>query len=48
MFQELAQTVGLSKSGGHIDPSVLAAVNRKIIDPVANRFSFVAKPVELK
>jgi glutamyl-tRNA synthetase len=48
MFKELAQTVGLSKTGGHIDPTVLAAVNRKIIDASANRYSFVAKPVELK
>lgn len=47
MFQELAQTVGLSKSGGHIDPTVLAAVNRKIIDPIANRFSFVPNSVEI-
>ena len=48
MFQELAQTVGLSKTGGHIDPSVFAAVNRKIIDASANRYSFVKNPVELK
>jgi glutamyl-tRNA synthetase len=48
MFEELAQTVGLSKSSGHIDPNVLAAVNRKIIDPTANRYSFVKNPVELK
>lgn len=47
-FAELAQTVGLSKSGGHIDFSVLAAANRKIIDPIANRYSFVKEPVELK
>ncbi len=48
MFQELAQTVGLSKSSGHIDPTVLAAVNRKIIDPKAERHSFVADPVEIE
>ena len=48
MFQELAQTVGLSKSSGHIDPSVLAATNRKIIDKSSNRYSFVKNPVELK
>jgi glutamyl-tRNA synthetase len=48
MFQELAQTVGLSKSGGHIDPSVLAATNRKIIDKEALRFSFVDNPVEIE
>lgn len=48
MFQELAQTVGLSKTGGHIDPDVLGAVNRKIIDPIANRYSFVKDAKELK
>lgn len=47
MFRELSQTVGLSKSGGHIDPSVLAATNRKIIDSVAERFYFVENPVKL-
>jgi len=48
MFKELAQTVGLSKSSGHIDPLVLGAVNRKIIDPIADRYSFVDNPVEIK
>ncbi len=47
MFEELAQTVGLSKSSGHISPDVLAAVNRKIIDATASRYSFVKNPVEL-
>ena len=48
MFQELAQTVGLSKTGGHIDPNVLGAANRKIIDSAANRYSFVKNAKELK
>ncbi|MDP3882110.1 MAG: glutamate--tRNA ligase [Nanoarchaeota archaeon] len=48
MFQELAQTVGLSKSSGRIDPTVLAATNRKIIDQRAARYSFIADPVELE
>jgi len=48
MFKELAQTVGLSKSSGHIDPSVLGAVNRKIIDPTADRYSFVEDPIRLE
>ncbi len=48
MFQELAQTVGLSKSSGHIDFSVLAAVNRKIIDARANRYSFVQDSIEVQ
>jgi glutamyl-tRNA synthetase len=48
MFKELAQTAGLSKSSGHISPDVLGAVNRKIIDSIANRYSFVKNPKELK
>ncbi len=48
MFEELAQTVGLSKTGGHIDPTVIEATNRKIIDPIANRYSFVKDAKELK
>ncbi len=48
MFHELAQVVGLSKNSGHIDMSVLAAINRKIIDSETGRYSFVEDPVELK
>lgn len=48
MFKQLAETVGISKSEGHIDPSVLAAINRKIIDKIANRYYFVENPVELE
>ncbi len=47
MFHELAKIVGLSKNSGHIDPSVLASVNRKIIDAQAERYYFVAHPHEL-
>lgn len=48
MFAELAQIVGLSKASGHIDPTVLAATNRKIIDATSNRHSFVKEPVEIE
>lgn len=48
MFKELAQTVGLSKSGGHIDPMVLASANRSLIDGKVNRYFLVMVPVKVK
>lgn len=48
MFKELAQTVGLSKSGGHIDPTVLASANRSLIDGKVNRYFLVIDPVKVK
>lgn len=48
MFQQLAERVGLSKNNGHIDFTVLEAVNRKIIDPIVNRYSFIKNPVKIK
>lgn len=48
MFQELAKTVGLSKSSGQIDFSVLESINRKLIDGVASRYFFVKDPVKIK
>lgn len=48
MFKELAQTVGLSKSGGHIDPMVLASANRSLIDGKVNRYFLVIDPVKVK
>ena len=47
-FHELSQTVGLSKSSGHIEPTVLAAINRKIIDSKADRYTFIENPAEIK
>ncbi len=48
MFKELAQTVGMSKSGGRIDPTVLAAANRSLIDGKVDRYFFVIDPVKIK
>lgn len=48
MFQELAKTVGLSKSSGQIDFAVLESVNRKLIDTRANRYFFVADPQKIE
>jgi len=45
---ELAQEAGMSTSQTNIDWTVLAAINRKIIDPVANRYFFVKDPVRIK
>ncbi|MEI6849442.1 MAG: glutamate--tRNA ligase [archaeon] len=48
MFNQMARTVGLSKSGGHINPTVMESINRGIIDKTSNRYSFVENPIELK
>lgn len=48
MFVEMAKTVGLSKSGGHINPTVMESINRGIIDSKADRYSFVGDAKELK
>ncbi len=48
MFHELAMTVGLGKASGVIDNTVYESINRKLIDPVSNRFFFVADPVKIK
>lgn len=45
MFTELAKTVGLSKSSGHIDFTVLAAINRKILDSSADRYFLIKEPI---
>lgn len=45
---ELVKQVGLSKHPVNLNFDMIAAINRKIIDPVSNRFSFVAEPIELK
>lgn len=48
MFSELAETVGLSKSGGKIDFSVLSTANRKIIDQIAKRYFFIKDKVKIR
>jgi glutamyl-tRNA synthetase len=46
-FYELAKQVGLSKTPTKVDEQTIAAINRKIIDPIVNRFFFVANPVKV-
>jgi glutamyl-tRNA synthetase len=48
MFQELAKRVGLSKSSGHIDMTVLSAINRSLVDSTAKRLYFVSEPIKLE
>ncbi len=45
---ELTEQVGLSKKQIHIDFDMIAAINRKIIDKTANRYSFVENPIKLE
>jgi len=40
-FYQMAKDVGLSKTPTKIDEKTLAAINRKFIDPIANRYFFV-------
>lgn len=46
-YYELAKQVGLSKHPVNLTFDMIAAINRKIIDSKADRYSFVANPVEL-
>ncbi len=47
IFNFILQT-GLSKAEAHVSEDVLAAENRKIIDPIAKRYFFVHDPVTLE
>jgi glutamyl-tRNA synthetase len=47
-FYDLAKVVGMSKAGGTLDFSVIAAINRKILDEKAKRFFFIQNPVKIK
>jgi glutamyl-tRNA synthetase len=47
-FYELAKQTGLSKHPVNLDFDMVAAINRKIIDPIANRYSFVKNQIKLK
>ena len=44
---ELTKQIGLSKHQVNLQFDMLAAINRKIVDPVADRYSFVKDPVKL-
>lgn len=46
-FYELAKRCGMSKTQTNLDFGVLAAINRQILDEQANRYSFVADPIEI-
>lgn len=47
-FHELALEVGLSAAPTNLDWSIIAAINRKIIDPKCSRYFFVDEPQEIK
>ncbi|NJE07309.1 glutamate--tRNA ligase [Thermococcus sp. M39] len=46
-IRELIISVGLKRSDTTISWDNLAAINRKLIDPVANRYFFVADPIPM-
>ncbi|AFK23150.1 glutamate--tRNA ligase [Pyrococcus sp. ST04] len=46
-IRELIIEVGLKKSDATISWDNLAAINRKLVDPVANRYFFVADPIPM-
>ncbi len=47
-YYELAVVAGLSKQETNLDYSVIAAINRQILDKIADRFFFIDHPVEIK
>ncbi len=47
-FHELALEAGLSATPTNLDWSVVAAINRKIIDPIAKRYFFVRDAKKIK
>lgn len=47
-FYELALEVGLTPSPTNLDWSIVEAINRRFLDPVAHRHFFVEDPVEIK
>jgi glutamyl-tRNA synthetase len=46
-IHEIVHEVGLKRDQANIDWTMIASINRKLIDPVANRYFFVEHPVEL-
>ena len=46
-FEEMAKKCGLSKTDIHLDWENLYGINRKIIDPIANRYMVVVNPVKI-
>ncbi len=47
-FYELVLEVGLSPTATNLDWSVIASINRKIIDPTTKRYFFVKDPKKIK
>lgn len=47
-FHELALEVGLSASDSNVDWSVIASINRKLLDPKVDRYFFVENPIEVE
>ncbi len=47
-FHELIKEVGISLSSKNIDFSLVASINRKILDPITPRYFFVANPKLIK
>lgn len=47
-YYELLTHVGIAKKSAHLDFDMIAAINRRIIDPKAVRYSCIFNPVELK
>ncbi len=46
-FYELAKVIGMSKATSNLDFSVIASINRKLLDETASRFFFIHDPVEI-
>lgn len=46
-YYDLATESGMSKTQTNLDFGVIAAINRRILDEEANRYSFVKDPVEI-
>ncbi|HSU72689.1 MAG TPA: glutamate--tRNA ligase [Candidatus Binatia bacterium] len=46
-MHELVLEVGLKRDQANIDWTMIASINRKLIDPVVNRYFFVENPVEI-
>ncbi len=46
-YYELAKVIGMSKTTSDLDFSVIAAINRQLLDESAKRFFFIKDPVEV-
>jgi len=47
-FYELAKVLGMSKTNSNLDFSVIASINRKLLDETSKRFFCVIDPVEIR